>query len=532
MNSSLAKFTRCGFAYWILAAALALYFYVSFDFKKFSNSNGNFLTKVATASSFKNLNLGIDLQGGTRLVLNVDLDKAFENKLADFGKNIEKLIKKKKLGQVLERSLSSQSFFIKLDSDQSTLNSYQEIAENYPELEVKQEDGQQIKIMLSYKEKININNSAVEKAVEILRNRLDTLDVKGLSVNRHGDSKIVVQLPGMDNMFDIEDSIMRAARLEFRLVYDSASSQDSMLNRYDGFLPSDKVMMKDRSGSVFLVSLFPDMGGSRIKDARYSSGELGQSQVAFSLDSTGAKEFSELTRESIGKRLAIIMDERVISAPTIKSEIGSQGNITGMNQKEALKIAALLRSGALDAPLKIESKTFVGASLGKDSIAQGFFACMIALLMLFVFSILYYKLSGLFAIFALFYNLLVLLLMLAWFKATLTLPGIAGIVLTVGMAIDASILIFERIKEELAENSAFSDALAKGFDGAMVVILDSNITTFLAGIILFWAGGPAVRGFAVTLMLGVISTIISGVFFLRSFFKFFVNFLGFKKVSI
>jgi preprotein translocase subunit SecD len=221
------------------------------------------------------------------------------------------------------------------------------------------------------------------------------------------------------------------------------------------------------------------------------------------------------------------------TAPGIQSAIGANGRITNIRSAEEAKdLALVLRSGALMAPLKFEHENRVGASLGQDSIEKGIFACVVALLLLLLFSIVYYKLPGFFAILALFYNLFLILLFLSYFESSLTLPGIAGMVLTIGMAVDASILIYERIKEEVAKGTTFRKALNDGFKGAMVVILDSNITTFLTGFVLFKFGGPAIKGFAVTLMVGVVATVLSGIFFLKSVFDFVLDNTPLKNIKL
>ncbi|MCG2755895.1 protein translocase subunit SecD [Candidatus Dependentiae bacterium] len=255
--------------------------------------------------------------------------------------------------------------------------------------------------------------------------------------------------------------------------------------------------------------------------------------VSFNLDASGASKFKELTGNNIGKQLGIIIDNVMYSAPTVQSEIGSSGQITGnFSPEEGNDLALVLRSGALIAPIKFEQETRVGASLGQDSINKGIMACVVALLALFFFSIIYYKTAGLFAVLALIFNMFLILLLLSYFDSALTLSGIAGIVLTIGMAIDASVLIYEGVKEELKNGIPFRKALNDGFKGAFVVILDSNITTFLTGFVLFKFGGPAIRGFAVTLMVGILATVISGVYFLKSVFDFILDNTKIKDINV
>ncbi len=527
---------KSSFFYWVIAAGLCLYFFISFDLTKFSSSSGDFVNKIINSAKFKNLRLGIDLQGGTRLLLRVDDVKVVENRLTDVGKSLAKMLQRDGLN-IQSKGLVSQALMLNFADSADTEKALAFIKKEFKNFDVFRND-LSLQISLSATEKGKLLDLATEKAVDILKNRLDSLDMRGLLVSRHGQTKVVVQLPGVDDLSDIKDAISRAAKLEFKIVYDTAGSEEALLDKYDGILPSDKMIVvgRDDAHGVYLVSVFPDVTGSRITDARFVyDGQNGQPVVSFSLDAEGARDFREVTRENIGMSLAVIMDDKVVQAPRIQTEIGKErgGQITGVKQEEGLKMAQLLRSGSLDSPLVIEQEVRVGSSLGSDSISQGLAACVFALVMLLFFSVLYYKMSGFLATVALIYNILVLLAMLALLKATLTLPGIAAIVLTVGMAIDASILIFERIKEELRTGLvSFPQAVEAGFDGAITVILDSNITTFLAGLVLFWYGSPAVKGFAASLMIGIVSTIITGVFFLRSMFDFLIKVLDRKSISI
>lgn len=528
------RLAKSTFLYWILFAIFSIYFFTKFDIQKFKNTEGSLLSRVIDSAKFKNLRLGIDLQGGTRLVLKIDEQKVIKGKLADTGRSLEKILKQEQI-ITLNKSIEKNVLILEFEMDAEASQAYNVAKKDFKNYDVVQED-KTIKLTLSSSEKANIVDAAAEKASTVLKNRLDGMAVRGLTISRHGNAKLVVQLPGVDDLADIKDAISRAAKLEFKLVYDSASNENKLIDKYDGVLPPDKTIVSEEDGSAFLVSEFADVSGSRIINARASLDQLNRPAVTFFLDSEGGRDFREVTRENIGKRLAIIMDGKVIQAPQISTEIGKEksGMITGIkDQKEATRMSQLLKSGSMDASLVIEQESTVGASLGGDSISRGLIACLVALLALFIFSIMYYKLAGLLAAFALVYNILVLLVMMAFLKATLTLSGIFGIVLTVGMAIDASILIYERIREELKSDSiSFKEAVETGFSDAMEVILDSNITTFLAGAVLFWYGGPTVKGFAVSLMIGIISTVITGVYFLKSTFDFCIKVLGWKKISI
>ena len=392
--------------------------------------------------------------------------------------------------------------------------------------------GSVVTVGLNAADEQRIRSGVVDQAVSVLENRLNGFGVAGLIVQRHGDRQIVVQMPGVDDPERVKALITKTALLEFKIVEKYASNEDDLLDEYDGDLPSDKMIVRGKKGDeggVYLVGSFPDMTGDHISDARIGYDEYGRINVQFSLDGSGAQQFKRLTGSNINRQLGIVIDNVMYSAPTIQSEIGSHGNIMGSyTAEEARDLALVLRSGSLMAPLAFEQENRVGASLGQDSIEKGLMACLIGLLLVLLFSIFYYRALGLFAMCALVYNLFLILLFLSYFESTLTLPGIAGMVLTIGMAIDASILIYEKIREDMGEGVSFRQAVESGFKGASVVILDAQITTFLTGLILFKFGGPAIKGFAVTLMAGIIATVLAGVFFLQSLIVWMLDLRGGK----
>lgn len=525
--------------FWIAGALLGSYFLFSIDTKKLQQAEGSFIQRVMGSIHIPRLQLGIDLQGGTHLVLSVDIDKAVENKLLSEARSLEKSLKREG-GIALPKKKEVKDFALNF--------TFHDVATAQKACNFLKEHSTTIKFTvhedvvsgkLSSSEEGRIRSSAVEQTVNVLRTRLDTFDVRGLIVQQHGERKIVVQLPGLGDAEDIKSSIMRAARLEFKIVEKVAHSRETLLDEYDGELPSDKVIVAGSRGgdegdqTFYLVSAFPDLTGDHIVHAEANHDEMGRPAVLFKLDSEGGREFRELTGGNVGRQLGIVLDDVMISAPNINSEIGSTCTITGrFTQDEVFKLSSLLKSGSLIAPVKFEQENRIGSSLGQDSVNKGLMSCIIALLLLFIFSILYYRLAGLFAIFALLYNLFITLLILSYFNATLTLPGIAGMVLTIGMAIDASILIYERMREELAAGASLRKSIADGFGGAIGVILDSNITTFMTGLVLFYYGGPAIRGFAVTLMIGIVATLISGVWFLRAMFDFVTDYTSIKKMNV
>lgn len=541
MNVAMPRILKSWFFVWIMVAVASSYFLFAFEKDVLLNSSGNLFDRIINAFSMPRINLGIDLKGGTRLVLRVDIDKSAEVRLLDMARDIDRYLRRAKISIPTKKGIVDGALKLTFSDASQSKNACDKILEGFSptEIEVKLKDSEVlINLVAGYRDKIKANS--IEQAVNILRTRLDTIDVKGLSVSKHGSHNVVVMLPGMSNsdIVDIKQAIARSARLEFKIVEGHSSTKSKLLERFGGVLPPDKMLLpgkgdEEGSGGWYLVSIFSDVSGKNIATANVGYDDFGRAKIDFQMNSEGAREMRETTGRNIGRQLAVIMDGRVQSAPNIQSEIGKTGSITGSySHDEAMKVAALLKSGSLDAPLVIEQENRVGASLGRDSIICGLQSCLISLILLLIFGVFYYTIAGFLAFIALIYNIIILLLFLSYFKATLTLPGIAGIVLTIGMAIDASILIYESIREALKDGMAYRDAVRLGFKDAMEVILDSNITTFIAGVVLFWWGGPAVRGFAVTLMLGIISTIISGVFFLRSMFDFILDNTSVEKISM
>ena len=538
MSTQFAKALSSKLMFWVVGAVVGSYFLFAIDTKQLTQGEGSFIQRLSRSIYMPRINLGIDLQGGTHLVVSVDIEKALENKLTAESRSLEKMIKREGgISSPLKKEVKDNALVYTFAEKAGAQKAYNLLKENSSLKFSIQEE--LVSARLSSAEETRIRSTAVDQAEHVLRTRLDSFDVRGLLVNKHGERKIVVQLPGKGDAEDVKSQIMKAARLEFKIIEKVAHSKDALLEDYDGHLSSDKMIIpgkrsgKGEDGAWYLVSAFPDLTGEHIVNADAGQDQMGRPAVDFELSTEGGNEFRELTANNSGRQLGIVMDDVVISAPSIKDPIGKRGQITGtFSVEEVRDLSSLLRSGALLAPLKFEQENRIGSSLGQDSINKGLTACLVALALLFIFSLLYYKISGFFAILALLYNLLITLVILAMLNGTLTLPGIAGMVLTIGMAIDASILIYERMREELATGSSLRKAVKDGFDDAIVVILDSNITTFLTGLVLFYFGGPAIKGFAVTLMIGIVATLISGVLFLRSMFDFVCDHTSINKLSI
>jgi len=386
-----------------------------------------------------------------------------------------------------------------------------------------------------------IKEEAVTRDREVIKTRLDPYGTAEIPVAQQGERNLIIELPDTADPLEAKARIGKSAQLDFRLVEKMGPSKDDIEYEFDEGIPDDKVILEGkRKGSeppqYYLVTKYPEITGKYLKDASPSlGGKSGvEPAVSFKLNDEGARKFYDLTSKNVGRYIAIVLDGVVIYVGRLSEPIRDSGQISGgyKSSKDTRELALLLKSGAFVAPVTFEEERRIGPSLGAESIHKGLMSCLIGLGLVLLFALIYYKVSGFFAFLALLYNLVLILMGLAMFSATLTLPGIAGMVLTVGMAIDASILIFERIKEERAKGVTFKRAVDDGFAGAMRVILDANITTFIVGLVLYYTGTGPIQGFAVTMMLGIISTLITGLFFLRSLFKFVLNNFGVQQIKI
>lgn len=482
------------------------------------------------------LRFGIDLVGGTYITLAVQTQKAVEatvrSRLDQMIAELRTSDKQAPLSYDVKNN-TIECTFSSLDAAQSAALVMRDPSYS---LEV---SGPVIRMSLNEKSIKAIEADAVERNIEVLRSRLDGFSVAEISIAAHGDNHIVVELPDVSDPQKAKTMIGTAAVLEFKLVEKVGSSPEDILYEYDGVLPSGMEILsgktdKTHDKAYYLVSKQSEVSGKDLKDASaVVNKESMEWVVSFVLTEQGGRKFYEITSNNYRKQLAIVLDDIVISAPKIEAQIRSEGQIYGKFTKETAKeLAVLLRSGSFVAPVTFEEERQVGPSLGQESIRQGLISCLVGLMFVLLFALYYYSVSGLLAFIALLYNVLLILLGMSFLQATLTLPGIAGIVLTIGMAIDASILIFERIKEEIAAGIPTRKAVNDGFSDAMRVILDSNFTTFIVGIVLYIFGTGPILGFAVTLMLGIVATLITGLFFLRSLFTLFLDAFAISKLRI
>jgi SecD/SecF fusion protein len=383
-------------------------------------------------------------------------------------------------------------------------------------------------------------NLAVEQALTIIRNRIDQFGVAEPTIQRQGENRIIVQLPGIREPERAKELIGKTALLEFKIVKDWADTKERLLAKFNNEIPAGYYIPASRGKEVFLIEEEPVLTG---RELSLASPEIYEARPEVSLEFTkdGAKMFKQVTEKhapqnpgEAGDRLAIVLDDVVYSAPTIREKIvGGKARITGrFTINEAKDLAVVLRCGALPASVeKIEERT-VGPSLGLDSIKKGVRAALLGLILVVLFMLLYYRFAGLIANFALFLTLLLLLTALAGLGATLTLPGIAGIILTIGMAVDANVLIFERMKEELRSGKSIRASVTGGYNKAFLTIMDANVTTLIAALVLFQFGTGPVKGFAITLSIGILTSMFSALVVSRAIFEFFTNRRGVKSLSM
>ncbi len=485
----------------------------------------------------KTLKFGIDLVGGTYLTLEVKTDKAVEAELVGKMQSMEAKLKQNRIA-LTSKKIVDNSLIFTFENSQQTQDAVRILKSDERELKQSVDKNTIIFVFSSAMEE-RIKEDAVLRNIEVLRSRLDKFSVAEIVITKQGENHIVVELPDVADPQAAKEMIGRAANLEFKLVEKIGSSERELLLEYDGDLPDDLQILPGESKGGFrqfyVVQRFASVTGRMLASASPAmGGQTGvEPVVRFAFNDEGAEKFYELTSKSYGKHLAIVLDNEVISAPVIKVAIRGNGEITGnFTSTEAKSLAYLLKSGSFVAPVTFEEERQIGPSLGHDSIRSGLISCLAGLLILLLFSLYYYKGAGILAFLALVYNLVLILIGLAWLRATLTLPGIAGMVLTIGMAIDASILIFERVKEELKHGSTVRKAIDTGFSGAMGVILDANITSFIVGLVLYNFGTGPIQGFAVTLMLGILATLVATLLFMRSIFKFIFTNFDIQKLSI
>lgn len=461
------------------------------------------------------ISLGLDLQGGMYLDIGVKTDEVVSAVTVKLAEELENYMIDDAVNYESVEKTANDTVEVILDMDEKfelTGDNYKRIIDrNY---DVTPTDTGYL-LKMKAEEVARIKKRAIEQALETIRNRIDQLGVKEPTIQQQGENSIVIQLPGLKDPDQARRVIGTVAVLEFMLVADGGSvdnpKKDQIVLYQETRDPITKEVISTRP---VLLEKKVLLKGDTIRDSRVAFLQsTGAAYVTMSFDDTGKRQFAEVTKNSTGRQLAIVLDGKVQSAPRINEAItGGEAQITGnFTPEEASELALVLRSGALPAPIIIQEERTVGASLGEDSIQQSIVALCLGFALVILFMIIYYQVSGIFSVLALIFNLLLIVAALAYFQATLTLPGIAGIILTIGMAVDANVLIFERIREEIRANSPVRTAVATGFKKATVTILDSNITTILAAIVLFQFGTGPIKGFAVTLSIGIAASMFTSI---------------------
>jgi len=471
----------------------------------------------------KNIKLGLDLQGGSYLLLEIDNKPVITQKLQSKLIELKRFFKDKKLilrnfsvdqNSIIFESINENVNEIKtiLDDDESEINPYFQQYKTHQFNFI--EDNNFFKLTLSSYGLVLLKNSSLDQAIEIVRRRVDEIGTNEPNILKRGNDRILVELPGLDDPGRIKSLLGKTANLTFQFI--TQNSEESF--------GTVKLMFEDESEEA-IVSKRIILSGDNLVDAKPTMDtQTNETVVTFSLDRVGAKKFGKATSTGVGKRLAIVLDGKIISAPSVREPIiGGSGQISGnFTFQSATDLALLLRSGALPAPLSIIEERTVGPDLGQDSIDAGILSLIIGFVLVVLFMIYKYRIFGVIANFALISNLFLLVGILTLFEATLTLPGIAGIILTVGMAVDANVLIFERIKEEVKNEKNYIIAFDNGYTKSRTTILDANITTLIAAFILYFMGSGPIKGFSITLGIGILTTLFSVYFIARLFTAFFV----------
>ena len=490
----------------------------------------------------KKINLGLDLQGGMQLTLDVGTDVTVSNTVERMRGDMVSSLRENRIRHGSITTTGTDDIAIQLTNADDLDNLRSLIDKQYPDLEVKsasKDDAGNFNVLLALKAPAvaKIKKDAIKQAWETIRNRVDQFGVSEPDIRIQGNNRILIQLPGIKDTKRAKELIGKTAQLEFKLVDDNHDLASAVQGDVP---PGDEILYGSNDsghakGQAYLVEKRALLTGAYLKDASVQiDSQYNEPYVSIDFDKKGAEIFERITGDNVKKRLAIVLDNKVYSAPVIQERIaGGSARITGnFNMQDAHDLAIVLRAGALPAPVKIIQETTVGPSLGADSIREGIISMAVGGGLVILFMLIYYQIAGLVANLALALNIVLIIAGLAAFQATLTLPGMAGIILTIGMAVDANVIIYERIREELRLGKSPVAALAAGFDRATVTVLDANITTLIAALVLYQFGTGPVKGFAVTLSLGVVASCFTALTVCRLIFDYLYEIRRFKTFSI
>ena len=518
----------------IIVVALLIFLYGIFGLPD-SWSRSGFLAALANR-----IHLGLDLKGGTHLILQVQVNDAVNS---DSDRAVDLLKEQLRARKINYLDVSKADPVNAPDrigitgvSPDSTSDIRSLISDRLPAYDATSGAGNSWTLTMKPAALVDLKNRAVQQAIETIRNRIDTLGVSEPTIEEHGlgSYQILVQLPGVDDPARVKDIMQSTAMLEIKQVKGGPfPSEQAALQQSNGLLPSDSMLLKGRAEGTKNTDEAGDQYWILARSSAVAGGDLrsngasvqrdsssGAPEVSFSLTNEGGRKFAAFTRAHIGESLAVVLDKRVREVATIKSEISDQGSISGggMTEQAAKDLTLILNSGALPAGIKYLQELTVGPSLGTESIRAGVEAAIVGMIAVLIFMLVYYRGAGVNADIALILNLIILLGCMGYFGAVLTLPGIAGVILTVGMGVDSNVLIFERIREELRNGKTPPSAVDQGFGHAWVTIVDTHVTTLVSAAILFAAGSGPVKGFAVTLTIGLLANLFTAVFVSRVIF--------------
>lgn len=477
----------------------------------------------------KKIQLGLDLQGGMHLVMQVVTDDAINTETDQEIIRLQDQMKRKDISyDTITKSEDRIGRFTLQGFDATKEREVRDLLNEYFKEWDNSVVGTSAIMTIRPNAATFLRDQAVRQSIETIRNRVDELGLSEIPIQRQGGitgERIIVELPGVEDRDRVKNILKTTAQLDWRLVYGGpAPSEDVLLTEHGGKLPVEMEILpgdprRNLGGNYYLVSRVAAVSGRDLRDARRSYDEWNNPAVSFRLSPEAGRRFYKFTSENLQKSLSVVLDKKVINVATIEDRINDSGIIRGFNDPDVVDdLTIALRAGALPATIKYLEERSIGPSLGADSIRKGLTSIIIALILILAFMVIYYKVAGVNAISALILNILILAGALAYFKAHLTLPGIAGIILTIGMAVDANVLVFERIREELTQGKSVLSAIASGFSRAFRTILDANVTTIIAAIFLFQFGTGPIRGFAVTLIIGIAASMFTAVFVSRLIF--------------
>jgi preprotein translocase subunit SecD len=513
----------------VIAAAVLVFIFGIFGIPKSFSGQG-----LATAITDR-IHLGLDLRGGTHLVLQVQVNDAVNVDAQNAIEVLKQQLRSHKIDytDITQSDPQNNPDHLELKGIQAGSRSdlLSIVSDHLPEYDVTGGANNTWNMAMKPSSLLDLKNRAVSQAIETIRNRIDALGVSEPTIQEHGlgQYQILVQLPGVDDSARIKDIMQNTAMLEIKQAFGQPySSEQAAMQANNGVIPADEILLPGHAApgtesdgeAYYLVSRASAVSGKDLRDAQPSTDQNGQPSVSFTLTGDGGQRFYSFTSSHVGEQLAVVLDNKVQEVANIHEAIRDRGEISGgrMNEQQSKDLSMILRSGALPAGIKYLEERTVGPSLGADSIRAGVRAAVIGMLAVLIFMLVYYRGAGINADVALILNLIILLGFMGYFEAVLTLPGIAGVILTVGMGVDSNVLIFERIREELRNGKTPPSAVDQGFSHAWITIVDTHVTTIVSAAILFIFGTGPVKGFATTLTFGLLANLFTAVFVSRVIF--------------